>query len=87
MSPELTGFLLGLLLGATKVMAIAAVGFGIAWWRGRARIRALESELLALGQGAGPTDERWRVIEERMNRIENRLERIADPRAIRGGSD
>ena len=46
MSPVVTGFALGLLLGAAKVMAIAAVGFGIAWWRGRLRIRSLEAELL-----------------------------------------
>lgn len=45
MSPELTGFVLGLLLGAAKVMTIAAVGFGVAWWRGRLRIRSLEAEL------------------------------------------
>jgi hypothetical protein len=44
-SPELTGFALGLLLGAAKVMAIAAVGFGVAWWRAKMRIRALEAEL------------------------------------------
>lgn len=45
MSPEVTGFALGLLLGAAKVMAIAAVGFGIAWWRSRLRVRALQEEL------------------------------------------
>ena len=44
MSPEFTGFALGLLLGAAKVMAIAAVGFGVAWRRARGRIRALEAE-------------------------------------------
>ena len=45
MSPELSGFALGLLLGAAKVMGIAAVGFGIAWWRARLRIKSLEAEL------------------------------------------
>ena len=44
MDPQLSGFALGLLLGAAKVMGIAAVGFGIAWWRARARIRKLEAE-------------------------------------------
>jgi hypothetical protein len=46
MGPQLTGFALGLLLGAAKVMAIAAVGFGIAWWRARLRVKSLEAELL-----------------------------------------
>ena len=45
MNPELTGFALGLLLGAAKVMTIGTIGFGIAWWRGRRRIRELEADL------------------------------------------
>jgi uncharacterized membrane protein YciS (DUF1049 family) len=44
-SPELSGFALGLLVGAAKVLGIAAVGFGIAWWRARLRIKSLEAEL------------------------------------------
>ena len=47
MSPELTGFAVGLLLAAAKVMGIGMVGFGIAWWRARLRIKALEAELEA----------------------------------------
>jgi hypothetical protein len=42
-NPELTGFALGLLLGAAKVMTIGTIGFGIAWWRARLRVRALET--------------------------------------------
>ena len=49
MSPELTGFALGLLLGAAKVMAISTVVFGVAWWRARLRIKALEAELSESG--------------------------------------
>ena len=45
MNPELTGFALGLLLGAAKVMTIGTIGFGIAWWRARLRVRALETDL------------------------------------------
>ena len=78
MSPELTGFLLGLLLGAAKVMAIGTLGFGIAWWRGRARIRALEAELLELGPSSGADAERWRLIEQRMSDMSRQLEQLTE---------
>lgn len=39
-------FLLGGLVVAVKGLAIGAVGFGIAWWRARGRIRQLEAEVL-----------------------------------------
>ena len=45
MDPTLSGFALGLLLGAAKVGFIGTVGFGIAWWRTRAKLRRLESAL------------------------------------------
>jgi hypothetical protein len=45
MDPTLSGFALGLLFGAAKVGAIGTVGFGIAWWRTRAKLRRLESAL------------------------------------------
>ena len=45
MDPTLSGFALGLLLGAAKVGFIGSVGFGIAWWRTRAKLRRLESAL------------------------------------------
>jgi hypothetical protein len=45
MDPTLSGFALGLLLGAAKVGILGTVGFGIAWWRARARLRRLESAL------------------------------------------
>jgi hypothetical protein len=77
-SPELTGFLLGLLLGAAKLMAIGILGFGIAWWRGRARIRALEAELLELGPSSGADTERWRAIEQRMNDMARQLEQLSE---------
>jgi hypothetical protein len=45
MDPTLSGFALGLLLGAAKIGLIGTVGFGIAWWRTRAKLRRLESAL------------------------------------------
>ncbi len=66
MDPQLSGFALGLLLGAAKVSAIAAVGFGIAWWRARARVRKLEAEQLQ------PV---W--TEERLARLEQGLDYAA----------
>jgi hypothetical protein len=45
MDPTLSGFTLGLLLGAAKLGIIGTVGFGIAWWRTRARLRRLEATL------------------------------------------
>ena len=45
MDPTLSGFALGLLLGAAKISVIGAVAFGIAWWRTRAKLRRLEAAL------------------------------------------
>src|SRR5258706_4524742 len=39
-----SSFLLGALLVSAKVLGIGAVGFGIAWWRARSRIRQLETK-------------------------------------------
>lgn len=45
MDPQLSGFALGLLLGAAKLGAIGTVGFAIAWWRTRRKLQRLESAL------------------------------------------
>ncbi len=45
MDPTLSGFALGLLLGAAKVGAVGTIAFGIAWWRTRAKLRRLEAAL------------------------------------------
>jgi hypothetical protein len=45
MDPTLSGFALGLLLGAAKVGLIGTVGFGIAWWRTRKKLQRLEATL------------------------------------------
>ncbi len=57
------GFALGLLFGATKVLAIGAVGFGIAWWRARSRVRALEA-----------AEPKPASLEERLDRLEQSLD-------------
>ena len=75
MSPELTGFALGLLLGAAKVMAIASVGFAIAWWRARIRIRTLEAEQLESG-GRGEEIEHLHEIREGLSEMRQQLERL-----------
>jgi hypothetical protein len=81
MSPELTGFVLGLLLGAAKLMAITTVGFGIAWWRARRRVQELEGELQ---EDALPpnVEERLRQVEEVLARVASRLEVISESQAL-----
>jgi hypothetical protein len=80
MSPELTGFALGLLLGAAKVMAIGTVGFGVAWWRARRRVQELEAEL---GEDGPPpnVEERLRQVEEVLARVAARVEAISEGQA------
>ena len=45
MDPQLSGFALGLLLGAAKVGFIGTIAFAIAWWRARGKLRRLEATL------------------------------------------
>ncbi len=45
MDPQLSGFALGLLLGAAKIGFLGTIGFGIAWWRTRSKLRRLEAAL------------------------------------------
>lgn len=45
MDPTLSGFALGLLLGAAKAGLIGTVAFGVAWWRTRKKLRRLEETL------------------------------------------
>jgi hypothetical protein len=45
MDPTLSGFALGLLLGAAKVGLIGTVVFGVAWWRTRTKLHRLEAAL------------------------------------------
>lgn len=45
MDPQLSGFALGLLLGAAKLGLIGTIGFAIAWWRTRRKLLRLEAAL------------------------------------------
>ncbi len=45
MDPTLSGFALGLLLGAAKLGFIGTLVFGVAWWRTRTKLRRLEATL------------------------------------------
>ena len=60
-------FLLGALAVVAKVLGIGAIGFGIAWWRGRNRIRQLEAERHADPQ----------PLLDRMDRLESSLDSVA----------
>jgi hypothetical protein len=45
LDPQLSGFALGLLLGAAKAGIIGTIAFAIAWWRARGKLRRLEATL------------------------------------------
>ncbi|MGH7629509.1 MAG: hypothetical protein ACREOF_08960 [Gemmatimonadales bacterium] len=74
MDPELSGFALGLLLGAAKVGLIGTVAFGIAWWRARRRLRALEAEQTR----PALTDERLEHLEQGIDYLASRLDRLVE---------
>ena len=76
MEPELSGFALGLLFGAAKTLAITTGIFGVAWWRGKRRIRELEAEL---GRPALDT-ERVDRLEQSLEYIMVQLDRLGDTR-------
>lgn len=63
---EPTSFLLGVLLASTKGLAIATLGFGIAWWRSRQRVKELEAERPQQAE-----------LRERLDRLESSLEYVA----------
>lgn len=62
-----SSFLLGALLVSAKVLGIGALGFGIAWWRARKRIRQLEAQRHLDPQ----------PLLERIDRLENTLDSMA----------
>jgi hypothetical protein len=74
MDPEASGFVLGLLFGAAKVSIIGAVGFGVAWWRARARIRDLE----AAQAQPSLTAERLDRLEQGLDYVASQLDRVVD---------
>lgn len=64
---DLSSFLLGAMAVTAKVLGIGAVGFGIAWWRARNRIRQLEAQRHLDPQQLG----------ERLDRLESGLDSVA----------
>ena len=64
---DLSSLLLGALIVSAKVLGIGAVGFGIAWWRARNRIRQLEAQRQPDPQ----------PLLDRMDRLEGTLDSVA----------
>ncbi|MGH7517042.1 MAG: hypothetical protein ACREOC_06180 [Gemmatimonadales bacterium] len=87
MDLALSGFALGLLFGAAKVLLIGTVGFGIAWWRGRRRLRELE----ALHAQPSLTDERLERLEQGLDYLATQLDRVVQSQGelvhLIGGGD
>ena len=73
MDPTLSGFALGLLLGAAKVGFIGTVGFGIAWWRTRRKLQRLEAQL----PDPARLDERLANLEQLADYSAARVEQLA----------
>lgn len=69
-----SSFLLGALLVSAKVLGIGALGFGIAWWRARNRIRQLEAERQ---RGPQPLLDRMDRLEGTLDSMAGALERLA----------
>ena len=78
--PTLSGFALGLLLGAAKVGLIGTVGFGIAWWRTRRKLRRLEAEL----PDPARLEERLANLEQLADYTAGQVSRLADAHAEQG---
>lgn len=74
MDPTLSGFALGLLLGAAKIGFIGTVGFAIAWWRTRAKLRRLESAL----PDPGRLEERLANLEQLADYTAAEVSRLAN---------
>ncbi len=58
-------FTLGALVAAAKALGIAAVGFGIAWWRAKRRIDELEDERPHVA-----------MLEQRLARLESSVDSV-----------
>jgi len=77
MDPELSGFALGLLFGAAKVMTLGTIGFGVAWWRARRRAQELEQQLRLPSLEA----ERLDRLEQSLEYMASQLDRLVDGQA------
>lgn len=76
MDPAMSAAAIALLLGAAKIGVIGTVGFAIAWYRARARIRALESSVSS--QVRATSADRLDRLEQSMEYVVSQLDRIAD---------
>lgn len=80
MEPEISGFALGLLFGAAKTLAITTLIFGVAWWRARRRVHALEAEVRKPSLDA----ERLDRLEQTLEYMMGQLDRLGDARGDLG---
>ena len=69
-----SSFFLGALLVAAKGLAVGAIGFGIAWWHARNRIRQLEAQHHFDPQ---PLYDRMDRLEGTLDSVVGSLERLA----------
>ena len=74
MDPTLSGFALGLLLGAAKIGAIGTVVFGVLWWKTRAKLRRMEVGLPDLAR----LEERLASIEQIADYTSNQVGRLVE---------
>jgi hypothetical protein len=74
MDPQLSGFALGLLLGAAKIGIIGTVGFAIAWWRTRRKLQRLERAL----PDPGVLEERLAGLEQNSDYIGAKLAELGE---------
>jgi hypothetical protein len=74
MDPQLSGFALGLLLGAAKLGALGTIGFGIAWWRTRRKLNRLENAL----PDPGVLEERLATLERNSDYVGAKLAELGE---------
>jgi hypothetical protein len=76
--PQISGFALGLLLGAAKVGLLGTAGFGIAWWRTRQKLKSLETAL----PDPAVLNERLAALEQASDYMSGKLAELANTQAL-----
>jgi hypothetical protein len=74
LDPQLSGFALGLLLGAAKVGILGTIGFAIAWWKTRNKLRRLEAAL----PDPARLEERLANLEQLSDYAAGKLDRLVE---------